>query len=234
MPNVAVDTPIVLKPNMGGFDWFKTASPANDDDGVRGRITDPEFVRGVVRCLKARGYTHVTIAEGWGARHADWVKLVTVSGYDATGARATLVAMDDDGVFDVEGDKPGEMLRVTGMEHTGVPTLMSPKLLAEALNRGLFISLPKIKAHRFAVFSLAIKGTQGTIALSDAAPAFRQKWRMHRELNPYLDARAKNAPEDRAAYVKALEIFSERIADVLEVNTPDVVLAEGAPIMSNT
>ncbi len=233
VPRVAADTPIVLKPNLGGFDWFKDPSKNEGDDGVRGRITDPEFVRGVVRCLKARGHTHVTIAEGWGAHHADWVKLVAVSGYDAMAREegVPLVAMDDDGVFDVEGDKPGSMLRVSGMDKTTVPTLLSPKLLADALTRGMFISLPKIKAHRYAVFSLAIKGTQGTIALSDATPAFRQKWRMHRELNPYLDARGKGAPEDRAAYVKSLETFAERIADVLEVNTPDVVLAEGAPAM---
>jgi uncharacterized protein (DUF362 family) len=233
VPHVAADTPIVLKPNLGGFDWFKDAAKNEGDDGVRGRITDPEFVRGVVRCLKARGHTHVTVAEGWGAKHADWVKLVTVSGYDAMAKEegVPLVAMDDDGVFDVEGDKPGEMLRVTGMEQTTVPTLLSPRLLAEALTHGLFISLPKIKAHRYAVFSLAIKGTQGTIALSDASPAFRQKWRMHRELNPYLDARGKSAPEDRAAYVRSLETFAARIADVLDVNMPDVVLAEGAPMM---
>ncbi len=233
VPRVAADTPIVLKPNLGGFDWFKDPAKNDGDDGVRGRITDPEFVRGVVRCLKARGYTNVTIAEGWGARHEDWVKLVRVSGYEAMAKSegVPLVAMDDDGVFDVEGDKPGSMLRVTGMEKTGVPTLLSPKLLANALERGMFISLPKIKAHRFAVYSLAIKGTQGTIALSDASPAFRQKWRMHRELNPYLEARTKNLPEDRAAYVKALETFSDRIADVLEVNTPDVVLADGSPMM---
>ena len=233
VPRVAADTPIVLKPNIGGFDWFKDPAKNDGDDGVRGRITDPEFVRGVVRCLKARGHTNVTIAEGWGARHADWEKLVKVSGYEAMAAseHVPLVAMDDDGVFDVQGDKPGSMLKVSGMDKTGVPTLMSPKLLANALEHGMFISIPKIKAHRYAVFSLAIKGTQGTIALSDAAPAFRQKWRMHRELNPYLEARTKNLPEDRAAYVKSLETFAERIADVLEVNTPDVVLADGSPVM---
>jgi len=233
VPRVAAETPIVLKPNLGGFDWFKDPAKNDDDDGVRGRITNPEFVRGVVRCLRARGQTNVTIAEGWGARHEDWVKLVKVSGYETMAAseHVPLVAMDDDGVFDVQGDKPGSMLKVTGMEKTGVPTLMSPKLLANALEHGMFISIPKIKAHRYAVFSLAIKGTQGTIALSDATPAFRQKWRMHRELNPYLEARTKNLPEDRAAYVKSLETFADRIADVLEVNTPDVVLADGTPVM---
>lgn len=223
-------TPVLLKPNLGGFDWFK---PSGDDDGVKGRITDPEFVRGILRCLKADGYTNVTVAEGWGATHKDWERLVKVSGYEAMtkeeGVR--LVAMDDDGVFDVEGDQPGKPLKVTGMEKTGVPTLLTPKVLAEALDHGLFISAPKVKAHRFAVFSLGIKGTQGTIDLSDASPAFRQKWRMHRELNPYLDGRKRGDPEDRAAYVHALETFGERIADVLEIHTPDVVLADGAPAM---
>ena len=233
VPRVPADTPILLKPNIGGFDWFKDPSKNDGDDGVRGRTTDPEFVRGVVRCLKARGHTHVTIAEGWGAHHGDWEKLVKVSGYEAMAKseNVPLVAMDDDDVFDKQGDKPGEMLRVSGMEKTNVPTLMSPRILADTLEHGMFISIPKIKAHRFAVYSLAIKGTQGTIALSDASPAFNQKWRMHRELNPYLDARKKGLPEDRAAYVKALEIFGERIADVLEVNTPDVVLADGTPAM---
>jgi uncharacterized protein (DUF362 family) len=183
-------TPILLKPNMGGFDWFKDPATHDGDDGVRGRTTDPEFVRGVVRCLKARGHDHITIAEGWGATHKDWVKLADVTGYAAMAREehVALVAMDDDGVFDVEGDQPGKPLGIRGMEATHVHTLLVPKILAETLAHGLFISLPKIKAHRFAVFSLSIKGMQGTVMLSDKAPAFHNKWRMHRELNPWLDA----------------------------------------------
>jgi len=132
--------------------------------------------------------------------------------------------------FDVEGDKPGKALGLRGMENTHVPTLLIPKILAEHLDHGLFLSLPKVKAHRFGVFSMSIKGMQGTVMLSDAAPAFRQKWRMHRELNPWLEAK-KTHSEDRASYVTALEKFAERIVDVLEVETPDAVLAEGAPAM---
>ncbi len=227
VPKRPKETPILLKPNLGGFDWFKSGK--DGDDGVKGRITDPEFVRGVIQCLKKRGHTRITVAEGWGATHADWKKLVEVSGYAAMTAdeHVPLVAMDDDGVFDVEGDQPGKPLAVTGMEKTRAPTLLVPKLLAEHLDHGLFISLPKIKAHRFGVFSAAIKGVQGTIMLSDAAPAFRQKARMHRELNAWLKAKEG----DRAAYVAALEAFGERIADVLEVEAPHVVLAEGAPGM---
>jgi len=230
VPRRPASTPILLKPNMGGFDWFKDPAKSGGDDGVRGRTTDPEFVRGVVRCLKARGHDHITIAEGWGATHKDWEKLVEVTGYArmAREERVPLVAMDDDGVFDVEGDQPGKPLAIRGMGGTHVPTLLMPKLLADTLARGLFISLPKIKAHRYAVFSLSIKGMQGTVMMSDKAPAFHNKWRMHRELNPWLEAQRKGK-EDRAAYVASIETFAERIADVLEVEAPDVVLAEGAP-----
>jgi uncharacterized protein (DUF362 family) len=230
VPKRPAPTPILLKPNIGGFDWFKDPTKHDGDDGLRGRVTDPEFVRGVVRCLRARGHDHITLAEGWGATHKDWVHLIEVTGYAqmAREEHVPLVALDDDGVFDVEGDQPGKPLGIHGMEQTHVPTLLVPKLLADTLAHGMFISLPKIKAHRFAVFSLSIKGMQGTVMLSDEAPAFRNKWRMHRELNPWLEAQ-KKGHEDRAAYVAALETFAERIADVLEVEAPDVVLAEGAP-----
>src|SRR5207245_610276 len=36
----------------------------------------------------------------------------------------------------------------------------------------------------------------------------------------------------RAEYVASLELFADRLADVLEVAAPHVVLAEGAPVMS--
>jgi uncharacterized protein (DUF362 family) len=227
------ETPVLLKPNLGGFDWFKDPAKSGGDDGIRGRITDPEFVRGVIRCLRARGHQHITVAEGWGATHKDWERLIRVSGYEAMTREehVPLVAMDDDGVFDALGDQPGKPLGIRGMEATHVPTLLMPKLLAEHLAHGLFLSLPKIKAHRFGVLSMAVKGMQGTVMLSDASPAFRQKWRMHRELNPYLDARKKGGPDDRAAYVAALEAFAERMSDVLEIEAPDAVLADGAPAM---
>ncbi|MBX3259841.1 MAG: DUF362 domain-containing protein [Labilithrix sp.] len=227
------ETPILIKPNIGGFEWFKDPAKSDGDDGVRGRTTDPEFVRGVVRCLKARGHARITIAEGWGAKHADWKRLVRVSGYQkmADEEGVPLVAMDDDGVFDVEGDQPGKPMRVSGMEGTGVPTLLMPKVLAEHLERGMFISAPKIKAHRFGVVSMGIKGMQGTVMLSDASPAFHQKWRTHAELGPALRLLESDRAAGEKAYLHALEVFAERMVDVLEVSAPDVVLAEGAPAM---
>jgi uncharacterized protein (DUF362 family) len=234
VPRRPPDTPVLLKPNLGGFNWFRDPAKAGGDDGVKGRITDPEFVRGVVECLKARGHTRITIADGFTGKAADWVRLARVSGYGemARQEAVSLVAFDDDGVFDIEGDQPGKPLGITGIEHTGVPTLLIAKLLAEHLDHGLYISLPKIKAHRFAVFSLGIKAMQGTAMYSDATPAFAQKWRSHREIDKALKLVAAGDPKARATYVQALERFAERMADVLELEAPDVVLAEGAPAMS--
>lgn len=175
----------------------------------------------------------MTIAEGWGSTHAFWKKLVQVSGYEkmAREENVPLVAMDDDGVFDVEGEKPGKPLRVTGIESTTVPTLLLPKILAEHLEHGMFISAPKIKAHRFSVVSIGVKGMQGTVMRSDASPAFHQKWRMHEELSSALALLKTDREAGRKAYLDALHAFSDRMVDVLEISTPDVVLAEGAPAM---
>ena len=230
VPKRPPKTPALLKPNLGGIEWFKDPAKNDGDDGLVGRTTDPEFVRGVIRCLRARGHEPITIAEGFAHTHPDWERLVRASGYEAMAREegARLVALDDDGVFDVEGDKPGLPLAVKGMEKTGVPTLLLPKALAEHLERGLFLSLPKVKAHRFAVFSVGLKSMQGVLMYSDAKPAFHQKWRSHRELAAALKA---TGPDARKQYVASLETFAERMTDVLEVAAPDAVLAEGLPAM---
>jgi len=234
VPKRGPETPILIKPNLCGFDGFKNPQKSGGDDGVAGRVTDAEFTRGVVRCLKARGHTRITIADGCGNSHEHWQKAVDLAGYSrmAAAEQVPLVALDDDGVFDKQGERPGKPLRITGIAQTRVPTLLMPKLLAETLEHGLFISVPKIKAHRYAVVSLAIKGMQGTVMRSEATPAYGQKWRMHEELKEYLGERKRHEPENRQKYLASLELFAERIVDVLEISLPDVVLAEGVPAMS--
>jgi uncharacterized protein (DUF362 family) len=233
VPKRSPETPVLLKPNMGGFNWFKDPKTHGGDDGVKGRITDPEFTRGVVQCLKARGHTAITIGDGFTGKAADWTRLARISGYAAMAKEegVTLVAFDDDGVFDVMEGTPGKPLPVTGIEKTNVPTLLVPKIVADHLTNGLFVSLPKLKTHRFSVFSVAIKGMQGVVMYSDASPAFRQKWRTHRELEKVLAAIKRGDKDARAKYVKALEVFAERMVDVLELEAPDAILVEGAPAM---
>jgi uncharacterized protein (DUF362 family) len=232
-PTDTPDMPILIKPNMTGFDWFHDPKTHGGDDGVTGRITDPEFVRGIVDCLKARGHTAITVADGFTGVAADWQRLVKVSGYAAMAkdAGVALVALDDDGVFDKQAGTPGRPIAVTGIADSHVPTLLVPQLVADVLDHGLFITAPKIKAHRFSVVSLGVKGMQSTAMYSDAAPAFRQKWRTHREIDAAMQAIHADKPDARASYVAALDTFAERIADILEVEAPDVELAEGAPAM---
>jgi uncharacterized protein (DUF362 family) len=222
-------TPVLLKPNLCGFHAINRSNPS--DNGITGRTTDPEFVRGVIQCLKARGHTKITIAEGCAIGHEQFAEVAKLTGYRqmADEENVPLVAMDDDGKHDVEGDQPGKPVAITGIGDTQVATLLLPKILAEHLNGGMWLSLPKIKAHRFSVVSLGIKGMQGVVMRSDASPAHAQKWRTHRELMAYM--KTKDTAEDRALFVKSLETFSERMADVLEIAMPDAVLAEGAPAM---
>ncbi len=212
----------MLKPNIGGFAGLKSPAKHDGDNGMQGRTTDPEFVRGVIRCLKERGATTITIADSKTADAKQWRKLVKVSGYQAMAEEeeVLLVAMSDDGVFDVQGEQPGKPLAILGMEKTSVPTLLMPKVLAKHLEHGLVISLPKIKTHRFSVVSLGIKGLQGTVMYSDKSPAYKQKWRSHRELGRYSKSRKSGGPENRALYVEALEVFAERMVDVLAVEAP--------------
>lgn len=228
VPKRPPETPVLVKPNMCGFDAVKKTG---DDNGVSGRTTHPDFVRGIVRCLKERGHTKITIAEGCAVSHKQFLEIAELAGYKkmAEEESVPLVAMDDDGVFDVEGDQPGKPLAVSGIESTSVPTLLLPKALADHLERGMWISAPKIKTHRFSVTSIGIKGMQGIVMRSDGKPAHTQKWRMHKELMAYL--KTKDTAEDRAAFVKSLELFSDRMIDVLELAAPDVVLADGAPAM---
>src|SRR6185295_17998596 len=61
--------------------------------------------------------------------------------------------------------------------------------------------------------------------------AWHSRWKMHRELTPWLDAWKKQKIDDRATYQKALGVFSERLADLYGALTPDLVLIEGLPAM---
>jgi uncharacterized protein (DUF362 family) len=234
VPKRGPETPVLIKPNLGGFDWFKDPAKNNGDDGIRGRTTDVEFVRGIVQCLKKRGHKAITIAEGWDGSNANWIKITKVSGYDkmADEEHVKLVAMDDDGVFDKQGDRPAEPMRIAGMEKSNVPKLLMPRVLAKHLKDGLFISAPKIKAHRFGVVTMSIKGMQGTVMTSDGSPAMHQKKEMHREISSALSLLQKDREAGMKAYLASLEIFAERMTDVLEIEAPDVVLADGAPMES--
>ena len=100
MPRRPKATPILLKPNLCGFDGIVDPDKRKGDDGVVGRTTDVDFTRGVVACLKKRGHDRITIAEGCGISHEHWKRVVALTGYERMAKEecVRLVAVDEDGV----------------------------------------------------------------------------------------------------------------------------------------
>jgi len=185
-----------------------------------------------IHCLRARGHTRITVAEGWGATHADWEHLIEASGYKkmTTEEQVPLVAMERRRRLRCAGRSAGQGHRPARHgEDAGAH-------LADAEDPGRAPGsrpLSLAAQGEGAPLRRLLDGHQGHAGVRDALrqePLFRQKSRMHRELNPWLAAQ-KQGTETREAYVSALETFAERIADVLEVEAPDAVLAEGAPAM---
>jgi len=99
-PAVSEDTPVLIKPNLGGFTWFR----GGPDNGLVGRTTDPGFVEGLVRYLTDRGVRRITIAESWGVDDPSLVRrLFEVSGYRRLAERHPEVTLLDMNNFLVAG-----------------------------------------------------------------------------------------------------------------------------------
>lgn len=219
VPRRPAETPVVLKPNLAGFQ----GRSAEVRTATSTRRTGTEFLRGVVRCLKARGHTEVVIAEDIGASDADqgrWWRRIGMPELARTEG-VELVGLGTEGTAPPRIEPLAAPFAGARLLKTN---LMVARLLAEALQRGLYVSVPKMKMHRFAVMSLGLKNAMGAILLADGAPPNRQKWRMHAELGGWVRQHG-----DRPGFVAALERFAERIVDVLEVELPDAVLIDGLP-----
>jgi uncharacterized protein (DUF362 family) len=229
VPRRPPETPVLLKPNLAGFQ----PRPAEVRTPTSTRRTGTEFLRGVVRCLKARGHTRITIAEDIGAADADqerWWRRIGMPDF-VRQEGVEMVALGTDGT-------PPPLIEPLAAPFAGArllkTSLMVARILADHLREGLYISVPKMKMHRFSVMTLGLKNAMGAILLADGVPPHRQKWRMHAELSPWMrqhrsaEDTSAGSP-DRRAFVRALEQFAARISDVLEVELPDAVLIDGLP-----
>lgn len=223
------DAHVVVKVNLGGFDRMKPGKP---DDGLVGRITDPRLARALVAELRRRGAKDLVLADGIGDAEK-WEQLLELSGYGALAAELEVPIVDL--MHRGEGDaRPAAWrMRLPWAKHLGDELLLSDELVRPG-RRLFLVDVPKLKAHRFAVMTLSIKNLMGAVMLADpagATPPWKRRWRMHRELSPWLDAWKKRREDDRALYRKALAAFSERLADLYGVLTPDLVVIEGLPAM---
>ncbi len=225
---------VIIKINLGGFDRMKPGKP---DDGVAGRTTSPAFVRALIIELRSRGVTDLAIADGRSAPADEWPALLALSGYQAILDELDVPFVDLGHYGKAAGDTRPEpwRLKLPWAHSLKDELVLSSDLIDPApARRPYLIDVPKLKAHRFAVMSLSIKNLMGAVMIaSDAsatsAPPWRRRWRMHRELSPWLDAWKKTKHDDRALYRAALVAFSERLADLYGALTPDLVLIEGLP-----
>ncbi len=144
---------------------------------------------------------------------------------------AALVAMDDDGVYDVAGDRPGKPLAIRGIQRDPRPDAAHAEGAGRAPRpRALPLAPPAqdapVRGH--------LRRHQGHAGHGDAVG---QRACLQAEV---ADAQgAQGVPsdtkaagqEDRALYVSSLRVFAERMVDVLEISAPDAVLGDGAPAM---
>ncbi len=225
VPQRPPETPVLIKPNSSGIDRMRDGI----DDGVELRTVGYDFLRGVIACLTARGHREITITDTW-TRPEQRERWMRVTGIDRLVREEGVRFV---GLFDDRG--PDGTLSPTiaaplGADHTLGDELRVPRVVARHLRDGLFISVPKMKMHRFAVMTLSIKNNMGLVVIGDGEGGETRAGRMHREIGAWLERfRGPERFDDREAYVASLEIFSRRIVDVLEVITPDAVLIDGVP-----
>ncbi len=130
---------VVLKPNLVEYSRHK---PIN---------TDPRFVDAVIQLFQSEGAAEVVVAEGPGHwRNVQY--LVNESGLgDVLRARGVTFV-------DINHDEPVKVLnlgRTTGLEYL--------YLSRTVLGADVFVSLPKLKTHHWAMATLSLKNLFGTL-----------------------------------------------------------------------
>jgi uncharacterized protein (DUF362 family) len=224
VPQRPPETPVLLKPNLSGMDGMRQGI----DNGVELRTTGIEFLRGVIRCLRARGHREITITEAW-SRPEQRERWMLETGLDR------LIEEEDVRFVGLWEDR-GPDGTLSPMIAAPFPRarhlrseLLVPRLLARHMESGLYISIPRMKMHRYAVMSLGIKNTMGMVVLQGAEEPGSRSGSMHAEIGAWLNGWRNGRVDDRDTYVRSLELFAERLTDVLEIELPDAVLIDGVP-----
>lgn len=227
-PRLAPETPILIKPNLGGFRWFKNGP----DDGMLGRVTDVRFVEGVVRYLVEQGSRHIVIAESWGVDDPQHVaRMFKTAGYRDLADRFPQVELVDLNYYGGRGPDDERSTPLPVKLPAGATlrdTLTLPKIYVEHLQHGLVIDVAKLKTHHFPVLTLGMKNLMGVIGFAGRGLPQKNKGRMHPELNPFLDRRAGLTPEQRhQEYREVLDNFARRLVDIYQAAHPHLTLIDG-------
>ncbi len=223
---------VVVLVNLGGYDRIKQGAGRGRDDGVTGRTTNRELVRALLVELRRRGVRDLAVAAGASSPARELGRVLAVTGYGAMLDQLGVPLIDLNHYGDGD-DRPLPWKMVLPWAHHLKKQLVLSDALVNPKRPIYLIDVPKLKAHRFAVMSMSIKNLMGAVMIDDGGSTapWQRRWRMHRELAPWLKAWKKSKTDDRDAYRRALAIFSERLADLYGALTPDLVLLDGYPAM---
>ncbi|MCH2108481.1 MAG: DUF362 domain-containing protein [Polyangiaceae bacterium] len=224
------EQPVLLLPNVGGITWYSRKA----DDHLKGRITDPRFVAGIIEYLIEKKFKKITLGISWAIGKPEAVKeMLRLSGYTRlanTYPEVTLIDLFDYGP--TKKSAPGaQTVHVPLPAATALPgELYLPQAYLWHQKNGLVINLPKLKMHRFAVLTAGIKNFMGLLEIDpQKSPGKTTKWKMHRELGAILKAAKSEGwtKENLKRYTESRQIFDERLADIYEATRPHLTLVDG-------
>jgi len=229
--DLRVDLPagahVVVKINLGGYDRIKKGS----DDGITGRTTSPALLRALLVELRRRGATDLVVADGPSEGAAERDRALAATGIGPLLAELEVPFVDLNHYGDDDSRPAPWRIRAPWAVHLRDELVLSDELVRPG-RRVFLIDVPKIKTHRFAVMSLSIKNLMGAVGIAEPGatpPPWQRRWRMHRELAPWLAGWRAGKHDDRAQYRRALAVFSQRLADLWGILTPDLVVLDGFP-----
>lgn len=226
-PRIPAGARVIIKVNLGGYDRIKQGP----DDGITHRTTSPALVRALVIELRRRGVRDLVVADGPSEGAAERDRALAASGLGAVLAELEVPFVDLNHYGDADPRPKPWRIRAPWARHLKDELVLSDELVGPGRKRFL-IDVPKIKTHRFAVMSLSIKNLMGAVGIAEAGatpPPWQRRWRMHRELAGWLKGWRAGKQDDRALYRSALAAFSERLADLWGIVTPDLVILDGLP-----
>jgi uncharacterized protein (DUF362 family) len=226
-PTIPAGARVLIKVNLGGYDRIKKGP----DNGITDRTTSPALVGALITELRRRGVQDLVVADGPSEGAAERDKALAATGLDKVLADANVPFVDLNHYGDADPRPAPWRIKAPWATHLKDELVLSDELVRPG--RTLFlIDVPKIKTHRFAVMSLSIKNLMGAVGIlepNQAPPPWQRRWRMHRELVPWMKTWRTSKQDDRAVYNQALAAFSERLADLWGVITPDLVILDGLP-----
>ncbi|MBM4389468.1 MAG: DUF362 domain-containing protein, partial [Deltaproteobacteria bacterium] len=205
------DIPVLIKPNIGGFGKKAWKEP----EKIVEKVTNPAFVKGMIRFLKEKGVREIFVGEGKNVEdRGAMLKVLDVTGYAK--------------MLEEEGVKFAD-LNYYGAEGEAVPCecagsgMLIPGIYYGMLKNGVIISAAKLKVHSFATVSLSLKNLIGAAMFSGDKKPSLSRAKIHAELQDYEKKKAKDA----GLFAEAEAAFGKRLAEISYLLAPDIGVIEG-------